>query len=575
MKSYLFAFILALGIIKTLSAQTPSVFNPCARILTGLSQDSITWQAQPCANFNYYIVFGRRGGVGNFTQLAVLASPSSLAYVNNNNGEALWEYQIEMYCGGSSAAMSIIFDNQRPVTPDLRNVSIVNNLPVVSWNPSVSPEVIGYYLYKENPYGSGNYFPYPSANFLITNTQYTDATATDLLARYAIVAVSPCNKGLLGEGGIDGTTGPHTSIRLTGSLDSCNQTISLSWNAYERWRDGVLRYEIWVSQNNQGFVLHDTTFQTNYTYNNAQDLDSLDFYIRAVERNQPSNGAITNVYSLRVLANRPMDFIYLNNITVNPNNEVEISWLWDNDVDFVSANLNANNQSINSPALSSNQFIDVINNPNEGSYAYQLSSVDACGFEVQSEIGYNLQLTATAEDNYINKLIWPAFNLPYATVLNYEVYKSCNSQFVKIATFDSSEYAILDPVDIGDPQQYNCCYYLVANSVLNLPNGRRLSIASRSNTACATQEAVVHLPNAFAPQGENRFFKPVFVFKNSIRDYKMLIYDRYGKLIFETNNYNDAWRGEGYGQGVYTYLIQFTQNNGQTVQKAGTVMLIR
>ncbi len=575
MKRYLFIFIFIISVIQLLSAQTPIIYNPCARILTGLAQDSITWEASPCSNFTQYIVSGRRGGVGVFTQLVATTDPNVTTFVNNNNGETLWEYQVEIYCGGSNAGTTIVFNNQRPITPDLRNVSIINNTPVVSWNASISPDVIGYYLYKENPYGSNNYFPYPSANFLVTGLQYTDAAATDLLARYAIVAVSPCNKGLLGEGGIDGTTGPHTSIQLMGSLDSCSQAIKLNWNAYERWRDGVLHYEIWVSRNNQGFVLYDTAMQNAYTYTNAQDLDSLDFYIRAVERNQPSNGAITNVYSLRVLANRPMDFIYLNNITVNPNNEVEVSWLWDNDVDFQSANLTANNQIINNPTLSTVQYTDVINNPNEGSYSYQLSSVDLCNFQVSSGVGYNLHLTAQAKDNFINQLTWPAFNLTYATVLNYEVYKSCGGSYTQIATYDSSTFVLQDPVDIGDPQQYNCCYYLVANSILNLPNGRRLSISSRSNTNCVLQEAVIHLPNAFAPQGENRFFKPVFVFKNSIRDYTMLIYDRYGKLIFETNNYNDAWRGEGYGQGVYTYLIQFTQNDGQTVKKAGTVLLIR
>lgn len=575
MKSYLFIFILIISIIKPLSAQTPSVFNPCARILAGLAQDSVTWQAQPCANFTEYRVLGRRGGVGNFTLLQTINNPAQLGFINNNNGESLWDYQIEMYCGASSPIASIIFDNQRPVTPDLQNVSIVNNSPVVSWNASPSPEVIGYYLYKENPYNSGNFFPYPSVNFLITGLQYVDAAATDLRARYALVAVSPCNKGLLGEGGIDGTTGPHNSINLTGSLDSCSQAVSLSWNTYGRWREGVQRYEIWVSRNNQPYTLHDSTQNVNYIYNNAQDLDSLDFYIRAVERGQESNGAVTDIYSLRVFANRPMDFIYINNITVNPNNEIEISWLWDTDVDFQSASLTANNQTIANPVLSTVQYTDVSNNPNDSSYLYQLNSVDLCGYPVASGQGYNLRLQAQAGNNFTNILSWPAFSLAFAQVQSYEVYKSCNSQFVRIATYDSSQAAMIDPIDIGDPQQYNCCYYLVANSVLNLPNGRRLFISSRSNTVCALQQAIVYLPNAFAPQGENRFFKPVFVFKNSIRDYKMMIYDRYGKQIFETNNYNEAWRGENYGQGVYTYLIQFTQNDGQTVQKAGTVLLIR
>lgn len=74
-------------------------------------------------------------------------------------------------------------------------------------DPSPSPEVIGYQIYKESPYGSNNYFPYPTANSITNGTSFTDASAVDLLARYAIIAVSPCNKSLLGLGdAVDGTT---------------------------------------------------------------------------------------------------------------------------------------------------------------------------------------------------------------------------------------------------------------------------------------------------------------------------------------------------------------------------------
>ena len=557
-------------------AQSPFINNPCVRTLIGLAQDSLIWQASPCANFDSYNIYGARNG-GDLIRIGTVSNAAQLHFVNNNNGEVLREYYVAMSCGGAEQFVTLTIDNERPTTPDLRSVSIINNVPVVSWNSSVSTDVIGYYLYKENPYGSNNYFPYPSINFLISGLQYVDNAATDILARYALVAVSPCNKGLLGEGGIDGTTGPHSSIKLTGTLDSCSQHIQLAWNAYQNWREGVSNYEIWVSVNGQSYVLAGVSTQNNYTYQDAQDTDSLVFYIKAIENTQNNNAAVSNTYALSVAANRPMDFIYVTNINVNANNEIELSWQWDTDVDYKQAAIVVDNQSVNNPipTVTNNIFIDNTHNANNDTYTYQIEHTDLCNLQTFSNTAQNLLLQAKAATNFNNTLQWQPFTLQYASPQTYEIHRQWGNQQRRLAVVVATDLTYTDPIDISDNSQYNCCYHIVANSLLNLPTGRTINISSRSNTVCVYQNAIIHLPNAFVPDGENRFFKPVFVFKNSINDYNMAIFDRYGKIIYETTNYNDAWRGDNYPQGTYTYLIQFKQANGEQVKKIGTVLLIR
>lgn len=573
----MFVRIIALWVCASmaqlLAAQTLS--EPCARVLVGGGRDSVEWSASPCANFNGYVIYGRAGTAGQFQRLDTITTATQTTYVHANPSEQTWQYQIGMLCGGIETLTTIAVSNQRPITPDLRNVSIINGKPVLSWDASPSPEVTSYQVYKENPYGSGNYFPYPAPNQLVTGTQFTDATATDLLVRYAIVAVSPCNKSLLGEGGIDGTTGPHTSIFLRGTIDSCTQLVKLQWNPYEHWREGVEQYEIWLSINGQPSQPIDTVQTTLYTYPNAQDGDSLAFYVRALERNRGSNSAKTNIWAIRARTNRPMNYIYLTNISLNAANAAEISWVWDTDVDYQSgAMLRDGNtiQALTAPVQQSNTTTDGQLTATEA-HRYTIQTTDLCGFDKTSSAGYNLVLTGKAGDNFINQLKWQPFRLEYATVHHYELYRIVGNQTTRIASTTDSTWR--DDIDINQQAQYQAGYYVVAVSELQLPNGRNLLIESRSNTVWVLQNAVLRVPNAFAPDGINNVFKPHIVFNRSITDYSMLIFDRYGQIIFQSNESRTGWNGGEYPQGVYVYQIRFTQADGTPVEERGTFVLLR
>lgn len=195
--------------VSVLNAQTLS--NPCARILIGTGQDSLIWSATPCANFDGFIIFASPDGVSAPVAIDTVLDVNARGYRNPNPGEIARNYRVAIICGGVIVSSTGIVSNQRPVTPDLRSVSIIGGNPVISWNPSPSPNVIGYQVYKENPYGSGNFFPYPANNQIINGLSFTDPNNSTLLVRYAIVAISSCNAGLLGEGNpLDGTTGPHS-----------------------------------------------------------------------------------------------------------------------------------------------------------------------------------------------------------------------------------------------------------------------------------------------------------------------------------------------------------------------------
>jgi gliding motility-associated-like protein len=76
---------------------------------------------------------------------------------------------------------------------------------------------------------------------------------------------------------------------------------------------------------------------------------------------------------------------------------------------------------------------------------------------------------------------------------------------------------------------------------------------------------------------ENNQFKPKFVFVGG-EGYDFLIYNRFGQLIFRTNNPDDAWDGKYNGDyvplGVYVYLLRFRNALDQPMQIKGTVAVI-
>jgi gliding motility-associated-like protein len=77
------------------------------------------------------------------------------------------------------------------------------------------------------------------------------------------------------------------------------------------------------------------------------------------------------------------------------------------------------------------------------------------------------------------------------------------------------------------------------------------------------QELVYYVPNAFTPDGDNLnpTFKPIFAAGFDANDYNLLIFNRWGEILFESNNHNVGWDGTYNGkvvqQGTYVYKIEF------------------
>ena len=106
-------------------------------------------------------------------------------------------------------------------------------------------------------------------------------------------------------------------------------------------------------------------------------------------------------------------------------------------------------------------------------------------------------------------------------------------------------------------------------------------------TAQVKTNAQILFPNAFTPDGnsgggynpgslDNNIFFP---YTAGVVGFRVQIFDRWGELIFESNDLNVGW--DGYYRGklcpsdVYIWKARLELNNGQIINKAGDVTLLR
>lgn len=91
------------------------------------------------------------------------------------------------------------------------------------------------------------------------------------------------------------------------------------------------------------------------------------------------------------------------------------------------------------------------------------------------------------------------------------------------------------------------------------------------------------IPNAFTPDGDsfNESFKPIFDLGLDVYDYHLVIYNRWGEIVFESYNVAVGWDGTyGNGEivedGVYTYFIKFGETmSDKKHEVSGHVTLLR
>ena len=104
------------------------------------------------------------------------------------------------------------------------------------------------------------------------------------------------------------------------------------------------------------------------------------------------------------------------------------------------------------------------------------------------------------------------------------------------------------------------------------------SVFSLSNEVEVVPAMTIYVPNTFTPNGDG--MNDTFgVTGEAIKEFSMVIYDRWGQKIFETEDANLQWDGTYNGtkaqQGSYAYTLSAQGPVGGKVSKKGTFNLIQ
>ncbi|MCA6364075.1 MAG: gliding motility-associated C-terminal domain-containing protein [Bacteroidetes bacterium] len=125
------------------------------------------------------------------------------------------------------------------------------------------------------------------------------------------------------------------------------------------------------------------------------------------------------------------------------------------------------------------------------------------------------------------------------------------------------------------PSEVAGCYdvQLIANNTYNCPD-------TSVQEVCVLPEFIIYFPNAFTPNadGENEFFTGYGI---GIATFELYIFDRWGNMIYFTDDMNQGWDGRVKGQpdicmqDVYVWKCKVVDVLGQKHAYIGHVTLIR
>lgn len=87
-------------------------------------------------------------------------------------------------------------------------------------------------------------------------------------------------------------------------------------------------------------------------------------------------------------------------------------------------------------------------------------------------------------------------------------------------------------------------------------------------------QAEISIPNVFTPNGDG--YNELFTIKDLeyYMSNELMIFNRYGKRVYSTNNYQGNWDGDNLKDGVYFYVLKAKGYFGTDIFK-GSISIMR
>lgn len=492
----------------------------------------------------------------------------------------------------SNIAGELLTDLTPPAIPTITSVSIdhLTNDAIIEWEESNSPDTQGYILYYCQPNGTVIII---DTIYGIDNTQFVDILAPTAVGpvSYLIAAIDTCYSGFPPSP----NTSPAGDVCNASVYISpigyavCEEDVDINWTDYEGWVDGVEFYEVYHRFNGGPFSLVATLDGNTTTYNHLVTLGGTNsYYVKAISAGGGYE-AISNLQNVQVTYPVAPGFTYITSASVIEDGRIDVEVLTapvgsDHFYHFERQQLGTNDWDemivLNNFGSSIVEFQDEDNvKADVFNYMYRVIVENVCeDFVDTSEVAITCLLNGFAyNDRLSNALQWTDYIGFDAGVGEYRIHRKqgLDGTFEVVSTLGGNINYYEDDVSALEFSNGDFSYKIEA---ISAPSPAYASEYSAfSNEIRLSLNPVIWVPNAFVVDGFNTTFGPVIRFAD-FETFQMVIYSRWGDVIYQTTDIAAPWDGFMNGQpvqeGVYVYYISIKDGQGRLEERRGTVTLL-
>jgi gliding motility-associated-like protein len=469
-------------------------------------------------------------------------------------------------------------DEEAPAAPTLLFATINkdNGYTELLWTSNTEPDLAGYAVYN---FRNGEGYIIDSVfNISATSYSFRNPWSESRQECYVIAAFDVSRN-------ISRLSNELCTVYSMANPDPCNNLIGVSWTSYKSFPYEVLRYDVMVSENSGPYYLAKSagSNENGISLGNITEGSRYDFIIKAVlENGQSSSSNPTSaVASLTTLPR----WINADYATVTDDGEIELSFHIDSSSDIDTFALERRTgysgpyqqiELFTGGDTESLSYTDRSARTDEINF-YRLSAVVCREYALTSNTASSLKLSLTNTGNEII-LNWNRYRQWLGSVSSWTILADKGKGFEYEATVspDDTLYVISIPEIMHELKKDELCFKIRATETGN-PHG--INGESVSGNACTTIEELVTLPNVFTPDGDgiNDLFRPVMTFTPA--EYRLTISDRRRKVVFETSDHTESWDGTSGGspvaQDVYMWFLRVTTPTGLSIDRTGTITVVR
>lgn len=479
-----------------------------------------------------------------------------------------------------------------PPSPEIVSISIdtaTGNI-VITWNINSANDTEGYIIQH---YEAPDWVLFDTI-YGINSTVFIDTVHSGNGSNhwFGVAAFDSCWFAVPSGPNTSGRSGDHQTMFLENELNICDREVSLTWNNYVGWSAGVQSYEIYAGVNGATMTLLATNSGTDTTFLHEEATAHVTYcyVIKAISEN-PLVTSLSNK-SCQYIRQPAQPWVnYLGTATVLGDDVIRIR----TKVDPVSAVQHYSVQRTEDPEIDPYEevgtffpdgtdyimYTDIEDvHADLNSYFYKIAVIDSCGDTAMwSQETKTIFLRAhDLSDSTVNIVSWSHYEGWSGSIVEYRLYRSINGEW------DPNPLAVLPPQmrvfedyvgHLITSASGEFCYRVEA---IESTNAYGFAESASSNEGCAYQNPKVWIPNAFILGGHNDVFKPVAGYID-ITSYHLNIYSRWGQLLFHSSSIDQGWNGEYKNkvaaQGVYVYHIIYDSADGKTIERRGTVTLLK